>query len=287
MLGPASRIAVVAPSGIFEPNRLAKGMELVRSWGHELVEGPNLHARHRYTAGTADARLTDLHWALTAPEIDAVWFARGGYGTAHLLNGIPWPRLDDRPVLGFSDATALFCGMLAKDQGRPVHAPVLHSLADLADAASQAACRTLLEGGEVQMPARPHGEGGSITARVVGGNLCVMASLAGTPWALRADGCIVVLEDVGEAPYRLDRLLHQLLTSGGLDGAAAVVLGDFRGCDAPAGEDWGVADVFSGLLEPWGIPLWTGLPVGHGPQNHAWPVGGMATLSEDGLRFHP
>jgi muramoyltetrapeptide carboxypeptidase len=289
MLGPSSRIAVVAPAGIFDPGRLSKGMDLVRSWGHQLLEGPNLHGRHRYTAGTLEARLTDLNWALTAPDIDAVWFARGGSGTAHLLDGIRWSRLDARPVLGFSDATALFCAMLAKGQGRPVHAPVLHSIADLCDAESQAACRSLLEGTAVHLAAKPHpssgGGGAPIQAPVVGGNLCVMASLAGTPWALCAHGCIVVIEDVGEAPYRVDRLLHQLLASGALDGAAAVVMGEFRGCAAPEGAEWGLEDVVADLLAARGIPLWTGLPVGHGSQNHAWPVGAPATLDVGGLRF--
>ena len=287
MLGPSSNIAVVAPSGIFDPERLAKGMDLVRSWGHQLVEGRNLRARHRYTAGTVAARLADLDWALTAPDVDAVWFARGGYGTAHLLEGIRWAHLDSRPVIGFSDATALFCGMLARGRGRAIHGPVLHSLADLCDVESQEACRAVLDGGAVNLPVRAHGTGKTVRAPVVGGNLCVMASLVGTPWALRAHGCIVVIEDVGEAPYRVDRLLHQILASGGLEGAVAVVMGEFQGCSSPEGADWGIQDVIADLLAAHDIPLWTGLPVGHGTQNHAWPVGGSATLDVDGLRFLP
>jgi len=119
---------------------------------------------------------------------------------------------------------------------------------------------------------------------VVGGNLCMLASLAGTPWALNTDGAILVLEDVGEPPYKLDRMITQLQLSGALSGVQAVVLGHFTGCSAPEDADWRLQDLLVDLLEPLGVPIWSGLPVGHGSENHPWYHGGRGHLSDGGLR---
>jgi muramoyltetrapeptide carboxypeptidase len=285
MLSDGARIAVVAPSGIFNPERLAAGLALLRSWGYEPVEGPNLSARHRFTAGTAEQRQADLAWALTSPDIDAAWFARGGYGTVHILDGLPWSEMDGRPIVGFSDATALFCAMERVGVPGAVHGPVLHSLADHASDETRAAVKALLHGGEETMlagrllcgPARP------VSGRVIGGNLCMLASLAGTPWALQGQGAIVVLEDIGEPPYKLDRLITQLRLSGALSGVAGIALGEFSGSSAPEGAGWDIEALFSDLLAPLNVPVVTGLPIGHGAENRPWRYGAPGMLTAEGL----
>ena len=284
MLSAGARIAAVAPSGVFDPSRLVGGIQTVESWGYTVVPGAHLHQAHRYYAGTQAERTEDLVWALTAPDIDAVWFARGGYGTVQTLAGLPWDSLDGRPVVGFSDATALFSAMHLKGISGGIHGPVLHSLADLADDDSQEAIRRALKGGAITLAGRPLGSGQlPVTGPVVGGNLCVLASLAGTPWALQSEGCIVVLEDVGEVPYRIDRLIQQLIDSGALSGAVGIALGEFRGCEAAQDASWTLEDVLADRLLPLGIPVLAGLPTGHGPQNRAWRVGDAGTLSAEGL----
>lgn len=259
-------------------------MALASSWGLELVRAPNLSARHRYLAGTVEQRAEDLAWAMTAPDISAVWFARGGYGTAQLLGRLPLDALDDRPIIGFSDATALFCAMAGR--GRAVHGPVLHSLADLADPDSQEALRALLmEGVSAPLPgAAVQGPFSPVIAPLTGGNLTVLASLCGTPWAWSARDHIAVLEDVGEAPYRLERGLNQLIASGALDGVAGVALGEFKDCDPRAGVPWTLLDVLVETLAPLGVPIVAGLPVGHGSRNRAWTLGAIAELYSGGLR---
>lgn len=285
MLLPGRTIAVVSPAGIFDPDRLRAGVALVRSWGYEVVEEPYLHATFRYTAGTLAERVRGLAWALTAPGIDAVWFARGGYGTASLLSHLPWSDLDLRPVIGFSDATALFAAMRARRRGRGVHGPVLQSLSDLADDDSRAAIRATLAGEAAWLPGRLlAGPDRSAEGPVIGGNLSVLASLCGTPWSLDARDAIVVLEEIGEAPYRVDRLLSQLVAAGFFEGARGIALGELCGCDAPQGAGWTVEDVVLDLLAPLGLPVVAGLPVGHGPRNHAWVHGAHGRLGPDGLR---
>lgn len=285
LLSPGARVGIFAPSGIYDPERLERGLALIRSWGLVPVPAPHLGRTFRYLAGRIEERRADLRWALTDPTLQAVWMARGGYGMVQLLDELDGVSLDRRPIVGFSDATALFCALDRRRSGLRVHGPVLHSLADLADAASQDALRSLLM--DARRPVLPAlhvaGPRTRVRGRLVGGNLCVLASLAGTPWRLDGRGAIVLLEDVGEPPYKLDRLLTQLLRSGGLSGARAVVLGSFTGATVPEGADWSVRDVLVELLAPLGIPVYAEVPVGHGAANHAFVHGGQAVLDPEGL----
>jgi muramoyltetrapeptide carboxypeptidase len=283
---PIQRIAVVAPAGGFSGERLRVGMDRLRSWGLEPVEGRNLWARARYTAGTASQRADDLRWALCSDDVDAVWFVRGGFGTVQTLSDIPWGHVQRRPVIGFSDATALFSALVAHGVAQPVHGPVLQSLCDLNDAASVEAIRALLIGGAaVELPhdGAPFVGPSGLRAKVVGGNLCVLASLAGTPWALDARGCILLLEEVGEPAYKIDRLLTQLDLSGGLRGVLAVGIGELLDCKVPGADGELAASLMGRLLRARGFPVFTGLPFGHGPHNLCWLPGREGTLTVDRL----
>lgn len=286
MLGAGARVAIVAPAGVFQPERLAAGVAVAESWGYLTVPAPNLGARHRHNAGTVAQRASDLAWALTAPDIDAVWFARGGFGTAHLLPHLPWGALDGRPVIGFSDATALLVNLASRGHRAAVHGPVLHALAPAhLDEDGREGLRALLAGeGSAALPgAQVAGPAVEVEAPLTGGNLAVLASLCGTPWAWSARGQIAVLEDVGEAAYRLDRMLTQLLQSGALDGCLGVALGELVDCRAPPDADWTAERVLVDLLTPLGVPVLTGLPVGHGRRNLAWTHGARARLHAGGL----
>ncbi len=249
---------------------------MIRDWGYrpELLPGAGRH--HRYLAGTDAVRLADLERAFQGGW-DAVWAARGGYGIARLLGQLRWDELAPVPFLGFSDGTGLLNALAAR--GRPaVHAPVLHSLADLCDDASRAHLRALLAG---ESPAPMHGQvlrPGTAEGPLVGGNLCVLASLCGTPWQLRGRACIVVLEEVNEAPYKIDRLLTQLIDAGCLDGVAGIAIGSLLGAEPPEGADWTMYDVLTDLLAPLGVPVLVGLPIGHGARNHAFRVGAPARI---------
>jgi len=278
-------VGVFAPSGNFAPQRLEAGLALIRSWGLEPVLAPGLGRRARYLAGAADLRLADMLWALGEPELDAAWMARGGFGLTRLLHRVPWSRLPRRPVIGFSDASALFAGLWAHRVGLPIHGPVLQSLADLADEGSQRALRELLLG---SAPVRWSGRSlhpGDAEGPLVGGNLCTLASLAGTPSALRPEGCIVLLEEVGERPYRVDRLLTQLLRSGGLDGVAGLVLGELLDCQESGRPEWSSEAIAGEILAELGVPVLAGIPVGHGPVNRAFPWGVEARIEGDALAW--
>jgi muramoyltetrapeptide carboxypeptidase len=290
MLPANARIAVVSPSGPVDLERLARGEELLRGWGLQMERMPGMAgnagsgARWRYLAGDDTTRGADLLRAFSG-DYDAVWMARGGYGLARLLRSIPFEDLAPVPLFGFSDGTALLTALAIA--GRPaVHAPVLTHLGDTADDASRAHLRALLQGELRTLPVRASSgaPNGTLEAPLLGGNLSVLASLCGTPWQLDARGAVVVLEDIGEAPYRIDRLLRQMLDSGALDEAAAVVLGEFTGTSIPADANWDVEAIASEVLEEYGIPLYVDAPVGHGARNHAFPLGVRCTLDTHGLR---
>lgn len=288
-LKQGDRIAVVAPAGLPSMPDLEAGIALLRRWGYEVVTGPNLHAQHRYTAGPPEVRAADLTWALTAPEIRAVYIARGGYGHVHCLPRIPWDEVAPRPVIGFSDVTALLLALRERTQAIAIHAPTLDKLATKTEPATQEAVRRMLALGDaVEIRGeRVRGGDGDAEGTVLGGNLCVLASLCGTPWQLRAEEALLVLEDVDEAPYRLDRMVTQLVESGCLRGVRAILLGEFLRCVAPKGAAWTVKELLVDLFAPLGVPIVTGVAVGHGPANLPWYVGGHGHLAGGVLRVRP
>lgn len=300
LITAGARLAIIAPAGQFSAERLELGCEQLRQWGFEPRFSPHLFARDGYCAGTPEQRLADLRWALTDPAIDAVWAARGGFGCAHLLPHLAVDDWQPKPILGFSDLTALLnplrqAGWLRRG-GALIHGPVVQTLAPgpaegsaapvVVDAASRQALRDLLQGrpwrARLQQLAGPRA---ALRGRLVGGNLSVLASLAGTPWQLRSRGAVVVIEEVGEAPYRIDRLVTQLVQSGSLRGARAIAVGELLGAEAvdPQGQPYSGLELLVRRLEPLGLPVLAGLPVGHGARNFAWPVGAQAILNGEEL----
>jgi muramoyltetrapeptide carboxypeptidase len=283
-LKTGARIGVVAPSGIYDAKRLEESVRLLQDWGFECVMGPNLGKTHRYLAGTDAERLHDLQWALSSPDLHAVWAARGGYGLNRILSGLDLKAGDDRPVIGFSDVSSLHVARYQLGGKSGVHGPVLHSLVDHPSQASRDHLRELLMGSHAFSLQGEIWRGGGAAGPVVGGNLCMLASLCGTPWQLRAQGCILLIEDIGEPPYRVDRMLQQLLSTGCLEGVVGVAVGQFSGFTLPSGAEWGLKDL---ICETVDVPVIGGLPVGHGPENHAFIYGARASFDGDSLVFGP
>lgn len=265
MIEPGTPIAVVAPCGAYNVERFEQGLAILRGWGHDLRPLPGNLQPDRYLAAPDEVRLAQLVEAWTDPAYGAVWVARGGYGLTRLLDDLPWGALPDRPILGFSDVTALFCGMHRRGIGTAVHAPVIHSLPGT-DEASLEALRGMLSGETPALTGRTAVEG-VVEAPVVGGNLCLLAATAGTTHQLQAHDQIVVIEEVGEYAYRIDRMLQQVIAAGVLDGAVGVAVGELVDCRMPPGADYTAEDIVLEHLERLGIPVVVDVPVGHGARN--------------------
>ena len=295
LLAPGARIAVIAPSGVVQPARLGRGLDILQEWGYRPLVGKHVLAVAGHTAGTAAQRLADLRWAMTDPEVEAIWFARGGFGSMHLLEDLIRLTRDpaavpNRPLLGFSDATAFLAALyrersLAEDLAHPVphglfgiHAPVLTALGDMTSPEVLERVRLMLREGRGFRAGVDHvaGPRRSVRGPFVGGNLAMLASLAGTPHALRSHGAIMILEDVGEPVYRLDRMITQLQLSGGLMGVQAFALGSFSA--VPGERDQHAETFMEQRLAEYGVPVVVGVPVGHDPDNEPWVYGQVGDL---------
>ena len=281
-------IAVVAPCGVYNPEQLAEGIEIAKAAGHDLRPMPGMLQPHRYLAGDDAHRLTQLMTALTSPEYGAVWVARGGYGLTRIVDRIHFDALPPRPVLGFSDVTALLTPLHAAGRSPAIHAPMPHSLPNTDEESRQHLWDLLA--GKRTMPL--HGDtwiGGEADGWLAGGNLCLLAATCGTPQQLKAGGAILVLEEIGEPAYRVDRMLRQIVAAGVLDGVLGVAVGELLHCNVPEGADYGIDDVLMDHLAPLGVPILGNLPIGHGPSNRAFLHGACAWIHDGVLETtrHP
>ena len=272
-------IAAISPSGIHNPQTFQKGIECLSSWGHHIICSPHHKAQYFYTAGRPEQRIEDFHWALENPDVDLIWFIRGGYGTAELLPALENTAIT-KPIIGFSDATALLSVLWNSGQGEGYHGPVLNSIATLSDEESLVKVREFLATGTTsQLPAEYlFGPKITVQAPLVGGNLCMLAVMCGTPYQLNASGCILALEDIAEPAYKIDRMLLQLEQAGLFQGLKGILLGEFHNCNTPSQADWAMRDVFIKRLCHLGIPVYHQAPFGHHKTNWIWKVGQSQTL---------
>jgi len=241
----------------------------------EVVEGKALHRRTGFLAGTDQERLDDLHRAFADPDIDGIWCVRGGYGCTRLLSGVDMGliRSNPKPFIGYSDITALHVAIGRKAGLMTFHGPV--AMEAPTDVALRALKRVLFDGLQPEWTTPEAIRPGAMRGRLTGGNLSVLAALSGTPWAPDFKGRIAILEDIGERPYRLDRMLTQLLDGTNFRQASGILVGDFSDCEPPEGESNtpSARDVLEERLGGLGIPVYTGLPVGHIPGQLTWGYG--------------
>lgn len=277
-------IAVIAPSGAYDVTRFEAGLALAREAGLTLDVFPDLLRPHRYFAASDGDRLGHLVTALCSQEHSAVWAARGGYGVTRLLDRIPWAKVSPKPVVGFSDLTPLMDALRTRLGCVSIHGPVVHSLPNT-EPADRTRLFAMLRG-----EAAPPLEGtpwvfGNASGPVVGGNLSMIAATCGTPWQLDATGALLLLEDVGEAPYRIDRMLTQLRQAGVFNGVAGVLVGTWESCRVPETATWTLDDVLREHLVTLDVPVLAGLPIGHGAANAAVRIGGQARIAGNCVLF--
>jgi muramoyltetrapeptide carboxypeptidase len=278
-------VAVVAPAGIPDMDNIARSIRLLESWGLRVLVGEHVADKYRYLAGTNENRTADLVWAMSDPEVDIVWVARGGYGCVHTLPSLPSSVPCDKTIVGFSDATALFCALKATPQVRMIHGPTLNSLtAKVDDYTRESVLRALqdIEQEPIELR-RLYGPDRIVKGRLEGGNITVLASLAGTKWQAQFSGAIVLLEDVTELAYRIDRSITLLRESGVFDGARAFVLGEFVRCALPSGADFTLDEMLVDLLSPLEVPILAGFPIGHSTRNVSWVYGATGSVRGNNL----
>ena len=287
----APRVAVVAPSSPFPADEFERGLAWLRGRAEVSVD-PRCLDRLGYLAGADDARAGVVLAALRDPEVRCLWAARGGYGAMRLLERhgaamLDALRADPKPLVGFSDATALHA-LWARAGVPSVHGAMVSGLHRTDTARGETWATVAGEAIEPWEGLEAVCNGGRVEGVARGGNLALVAALAGTPWGLDLRGAVLFLEDVNEPPYRVDRMLTTLRLAGALDGVAAVVLGDFTG--GGEGPDGATADLtLWERLQSLDVPVLAGAPFGHGKRQRPWVSGGRVAVdpARGAVTFEP
>ena len=247
---------------------------------YEPVFDESLFAVDRYLAGDDTRRLGELTGAFSEPDSKAIFCARGGYGAMRLLPQLQISSLPLKPLVGFSDMTALHLAFQAA--GRiSFHGPVVTQLGKQPKSVISRLF-LLLESAD-PLPPLPGDRcfvPGTVEGPLMGGNLSVLSRLIGTPYFPDLTGAILLLEDVGERPYRLDRIWTHLALAGVFERVAGIVLGDFTRCEEE-GADYKVQDNLRGLAVSTGRPCAAGFAIGHGETNFAVPLGTKVRLDAE------
>lgn len=269
----------MAPSGPFDEEAFDAGVAFLRT-RYEVRVDDEVRAKAGYLAGDDTRRLAELHRALDEDGTRAIVCARGGYGATRLLEhlDVAQVRRAAKRLVGFSDVTALHA-LWARAGVESTHGPMVAWLGK-ADDAARAEWVASIEGRPLAVRGLETITHGRAEGPLLGGNLAVLAALVGTPFAPPLAGAVLFLEDVGEAPYRIDRLLTQLRQAGWFREVRGVVLGEFARC-APGAHGVPVEDVLTERLADLGVPVARGLDAGHGAINLALSFGAAVTLDVD------
>jgi muramoyltetrapeptide carboxypeptidase len=288
------RITALSLSGSVDPDVMAAGAARLRERGCEVDVPPAAIANWRYFAGDDNARLAALDAALES-DAEVVMFGRGGYGLSRILHRIDWARVaaSGKVFCGFSDLTAFSLAALAKANYVTYAGPVLAGVLP-----EDETVREFVEGEFFDVignrsHAYPECETDIALAKqhidgtLWGTNLAMIAHVAGTPFMPRVDDGILLIEDIAESPYRVERMLWQLKHAGILDRQRAIVLGEFTNCDpSPALRyPYAMYEVIETLREMVSCPVLTGFPFGHVAKKTTLPMGAHATLSIDGAKY--
>lgn len=292
-------IGLIAPASPFTPAVLTRAMDQIAAHGFELKLGKNLNNQLGYLAGKDEERVEDIHSMFEDEEVDAIWCIRGGYGTSRILHYLNYELISKHPkmLIGYSDITALIQAIYLKTGLIGFHGPVGSStMTAYTDQYFQLVAMNGFEPVSIELNNNHSGSGtnnvyrvitpGEVTGELVGGNLSLLAALAGTEFQMDFTDKLVFIEDVGEKPYRLDRMLTQLFHSCNLAKAKGIILGEFADCEAKEGEfSLSLKDALDFNFGGLEIPVCYGFSFGHISDLCTLPVGILATFNTEKKRL--
>lgn len=286
-------VGLISPGSYVDDEGLEKAVKNLESLGLIVKQGENIRKERGYTAGTDEERLEDLHAMFEDRAVKGVWCVRGGYGCTRLLPQIDYKLIKKNPkvLIGYSDITALIQAIQIETGLVSFHGPV--GASDFTDYSKEQLVKVLMDpepgyGIPLSLDNNEKSEpeyqqkvisGGKAEGILAGGNLSILASLAGTPWALNASDKLLFLEDVGERPYRIDRMLTQLRQASHLKQANGFLLGVFADCEAQEGSlSLSLQEALNDRLAEFQKPTFYGWPFGHIKNQCTFPVGMKASL---------
>lgn len=285
-------IGLIAPSGpVMDKTDVDLAAANLKQFGFKVKIFPGCYQKYGYLAGSDDIRAQDVNAAFADDGVDGIVCLKGGYGTPRILDRIDYDMIKSHPKIfaGYSDITGLHAA-LNKFCGFPTfHAPMPTELKNGKDKFTwDGWYRALTSVEPLGVLFNPPGEkiktlvGGETIGKIEGGNLSLVAATVGTPYELDTEGRLLLLEDVGEEPYRLDRMLTQLRLAGKFEDCAGIVLGDFHECDAEnKDKSLTIAELLSDVVASAGKPTICNLKTGHCSQKVTVPLGVNAKLNAD------
>lgn len=287
-LGPGATIGIVGPGSPMKPERLENGIRYLRQRGYKVKLGQHVRDVYGYLAGSDADRALDFNKMFRDPEVTAIISTRGGYGTPRILQQIDYDAVAANPkiLVGYSDITALqlalfartglvtFSGpMVAVELGRGIDAFTEASFWRMVSSVDEEVKLTAENGPLLAL------HGGTAEGVLLGGNLSLLAALVGTEFMPDLNGAILVIEDVGEEPYKIDRSLTHLRLAGALEKVAGLVVGQMTDCQPdPSAPSLSIEQVLLDVTADLGIPVVTALPYGHEEVKYTLPIGCRARL---------
>lgn len=284
-LEPGDTIGIIAPAGPVTRDEIQPAIDLVKKNGYKILLSPNLYKKKAYLAGNDDSRLDDLLAMFSNKNVKAIFCARGGYGAIRLIDRIDYDVIRKNPkiIAGYSDITALLFAIFKNTGLVTFHGPVLRDLTR----GRKNNLDHLLELLSLKIPKVIDLSKGVVIKQgqasgiVIGGNLSIICSLAGTTFMPRLKGAILFIEDKREPLYRIDRMLNHLRLTGIINNLSGLITGSFIKCGDIKDIKKLLKDITSGV----DIPVVFGLPVGHGKENKAIPIGINAGIDTKDMRL--
>ena len=284
-LEPGDTVGIVAPASPFDADLFDEGIKTLESMGYRTHVPDDLFERNGYLAGSDEHRIDIFHRLLADSKIKAIVCARGGYGSMRLLPFLDFSLIQKNPkiIFGLSDISALLSVIYSRTGLVTFHGPMITTLANAPLETREAMIAAI-------SPHQPHNvemnngttiRSGSASGRMCGGNLNTLNHLMGTPFAPDFRGHLLFLEDRGEKPYRIDRMLTQMKQADCFQNLAGLILGDFIDCGPPQE----IIRIFTDAFDDVSIPIVAGCEAGHGKQNLTIPLGLEATLDADNCKL--
>lgn len=291
-----STIGIVAPaSPCYEKDDIVSCVKTIKNLGFNVVLGNTVYMREGYLAGDDSERAKDINDFFMNKEIDGIICLRGGYGSQRILDKIDYEMIRKNPkvFIGYSDITAIHSALNRICDLITFHGPVALSFCSMDEFTLNSFLNCVMSPeplGEVKNPWNMEKiyslYGGEAVGQIVGGNLSLLSSSIGTPYEIDTRGKILFIEDVDEEPYRIDRMLTQLILSGKLHDCSGIVLGQWTECEPEEPEkSFSLMEVLQDRLIPLNKPVLCNLSCGHEKVKITIPLGVMSRISKDGRLF--
>lgn len=276
-------VMIIAPAGPPSIEGILTGKQILEQMGLSVITGQSVYEKHGYLAGNDAIRLQDLHESFANPAVKAVFCARGGYGSGRLLPHIHYELIQNNPKIfwGYSDITALHIAFAQYAKLITFHGPMIDELGKGIDSLSCSSFNQLFHPSSIILQAAECLVSSStctISAPLIGGNLTVLTSTLGSPYEIHTTNKIVLLEDIGEEPYRIDRMLNQLRLAGKFDDCAGVIFASCHNCISSK-HSVSLQNILYDHLSPYHIPVLYGVPIGHIQPNIGIPLGVTVTIN--------